>query len=150
MAQQQGHVMSTDMTFNAELELNPNSLHYPVKDPRQQELQFDQGAEILHPAATAEPDSSFQHDMSPGAWKAPLAPLPFLGVDVADTDANAWFPGEMIDGGMEWLQALFTNDLDSHAPSTLSFARNGVYVMRLNTSEDLNRDRRYSNRIISP
>lgn len=32
------------------------------------------------------------------------------------SDANAWFPGEIIDGGMEWLQGLYASDLDSHVP----------------------------------
>ncbi|OQD79977.1 hypothetical protein PENANT_c041G06254 [Penicillium antarcticum] len=31
-------------------------------------------------------------------------------------DPNAWLPGEIIDGGMEWLQTLFANDLDSDVP----------------------------------
>lgn len=31
-------------------------------------------------------------------------------------DPNAWLPGEMIGGGMEWLQTLFTNDLDTYLP----------------------------------
>ncbi|KAJ6027919.1 uncharacterized protein N7446_003480 [Penicillium canescens] len=31
-------------------------------------------------------------------------------------DPNAWLPGETIDGGMEWLQTLFANDLDTHLP----------------------------------
>jgi hypothetical protein len=31
-------------------------------------------------------------------------------------DSNAWLPGEMIDDGMEWLQTLFANDLDTRLP----------------------------------
>ncbi|KAJ5742810.1 uncharacterized protein N7511_011211 [Penicillium nucicola] len=29
-------------------------------------------------------------------------------------DPSVWLPGEMIDGGMEWLQTLFANDPDTH------------------------------------
>jgi hypothetical protein len=43
--------------------------------------------------------------------------LPISGVDIIGSDQNAWLPGEMIDGGIEWLQELFVSDLDSHVPS---------------------------------
>jgi hypothetical protein len=43
--------------------------------------------------------------------------LPISGMDMIGSDQNAWLPGEMIDGGIEWLQELFVSDLDSHVPS---------------------------------
>ncbi|CAG8134803.1 unnamed protein product [Penicillium salamii] len=55
-------------------------------------------------------------DDSPSTWSIPSAQLPILGADVVGSDANAWFPGEIIDGGMEWLQGLYAGDLDSHVP----------------------------------
>ena len=43
--------------------------------------------------------------------------LPNSGVGIIGSEQNAWLPGEMIDGGIEWLQELFASDLDSHVPS---------------------------------
>lgn len=34
-----------------------------------------------------------------------------------EPEPNAHFSGEMIDDGMEWLQTLFENDLDTNLPS---------------------------------
>ncbi|KAJ5663072.1 hypothetical protein N7507_003803, partial [Penicillium longicatenatum] len=43
---------------------------------------------------------------------------PFETIQMAqdELDVDISFPGEMIDGGMEWLQSLFVNGLDTHLP----------------------------------
>jgi len=72
---------------------------------------------ISREAQTVEIRPSPLDGAAPNLWGVPPALLPAPGVDVAVSDSNAWLPGEMIDRGMEWLQALFASDLEAQIPS---------------------------------
>lgn len=90
----------------------PNHLPSLVNDG----LHFGFQGEVSHDTNTMDVESCLANDTSPGAWSIPPAPFHVPGADVLGTDHNAWLPGEMIDGGMEWLQSLCANDLDPDVP----------------------------------
>ncbi|KAJ5363112.1 hypothetical protein N7541_003956 [Penicillium brevicompactum] len=90
----------------------PNHLPSLVNDG----LHFGFQSEVSHDTNTMDMASCLANDTSPGAWSIPPAPFHVPGADVLGTDHNAWLPGEMIDGGMEWLQSLCANDLDPDIP----------------------------------
>jgi hypothetical protein len=56
-------------------------------------------------------------DAAPNLWDVPSSFSLPPGRNVAVSDPNAWLPGEMIDGGIEWLQTLFASDQDTEIPS---------------------------------
>ncbi|CAG8248314.1 unnamed protein product [Penicillium olsonii] len=73
-------------------------------------------AGVPHSVEAAEIPTGMSVDASSSVWDIPPAPFPVLDADVVGSDTNSWLPGEMIDGGMEWLQGLYASDLDSHVP----------------------------------
>ncbi|CAG8164566.1 unnamed protein product [Penicillium nalgiovense] len=87
------------------------SSHHPPRDHRREQ---HSGVEVGTETVGMEPCLPGDTDPSTGILSASL---PSPGVDIIDSDQNAWLPGEMIDGGIEWLQELFVSDLDSHVPS---------------------------------
>ncbi|CAG8881850.1 unnamed protein product [Penicillium nalgiovense] len=87
------------------------SSHHPPRDHRREQ---HSGVEVGAETVGMEPCLPGDTDPSTGILSASLSSL---GVDIIDSDQNAWLPGEMIDGGIEWLQELFVSDLDSHVPS---------------------------------
>jgi hypothetical protein len=98
---------------------------------------FEEGQKVLHPSSGGQRKISLNETNTlHGTQKGEMNPVQSENIDLNfqgkepnamsgsyaqelgpfAPDPNAWLPGETIDGGMEWLQTLFANDLDTHLP----------------------------------